>query len=216
MHIITPIIIAAICLGTIIAASIKPYDKAKVYLHLAFMDDSKIDPANKNTGMTIRDNKIISGYSGETSDEGEVVRPKYAELYAEITSKALGITVPVYWGSDVELFERGACQATSSAVIGDKGNTVISAHVDTYFSDLGGLDVGDTVTLNTNYGEFTYTVREKIEFKSKDKSYIVPKKEDLLTLYTCKKDVFGSSDKRFGVVCELTERKFYVGEGAEN
>ena len=178
MHIITPIIIAAICLGTIIAASIKPYDKAKVYLHLAFMDDSKIDPANKNTGMTIRDNKIISGYSGE--------------------------------------IERGACQATSSAVIGDKGNTVISAHVDTYFSDLGGLDVGDTVTLNTNYGEFTYTVREKIEFKSKDKSYIVPKKEDLLTLYTCKKDVFGSSDKRFGVVCELTERKFYVGEGAEN
>lgn len=215
LHIVTPFIVGALCVGIAAAAAVKPYDKAKVYLNIAFMDDLRTDPSDSSSGLIIRDNEIITGYSGKTSDKGEVVRAKYGELYALLSSDALDLTVPVYWGSDIELFERGACQATASAVIGNPGNTVISAHVDTFFAELGKLKVGDTVTLNTNYGEFTYKVTELIEFDSSDKTYIAPTKDDRLTLYTCRKDVLGSSDMRFGVVCELTERRFYVGEGDE-
>lgn len=210
LHIATGFIILAVCVGTLMIALIKPSDKMKVYLNLAFMDELKTVPDNIGSGLIIKENEITDGYTGETSEKGEFIRPKYAEHYADIKCDVLGHNVPVYWGSSIELFERGACQSTGSVIIGAEGNTVISAHEDTYFKSLGDLEVGDKIKINTTYGEFSYTVKELIAFDKKDNKYVVPSKEPKLTLYTCKKDIFGSPDKRIGVVCELTEKKFYT------
>ena len=209
LHIATPFITAAIACGVLMVAAIKPADRAKVYLNLAFMDDLKTDPDDAGAGLIIREKKIVDDYSGETSDTGEFIRPKYGEMYAVIKSDSLSLDVPVYWGSDIELFERGACQSTGSVLAGDEGNAVISAHEDTYFSELKNLSEGDEITINTNYGIFTYKVTKTISFKKDNNKYVVPSKETKLTLYTCKKNVLGSSDERIGVICELTGKKFY-------
>lgn len=214
-HVAAPFMILALCLGIITAAAIKPYDKLKVYANLAFMDSLKSDPNNGN-GLVIRENDIITDYSGKTADTGEVVRPKFGELYALLRSSAFDLDVPVYWGSNTELFERGACQSSASVVIGSEGNSVVSAHVDTFFAELSKLKEGDTVTVYTNYGVFTYKVRELISFKSTDRKYVVPTDDSRLTLYTCKRDILGNSDQRIGVICEPVESKFYVdGEEAQ-
>lgn len=210
LFILTPVIILMLCIGIMIIAAIKPYNKLSVYLNLVFMDEFQTNPNEEQQGIIIRDGNIILDYSGETSDEGELIRPVYGEQFAVLRSSAFELSVPVYWGSGRELFERGACQASFSKLPGDEGNTVISAHVDTFFADLSKLEIGDMVTLNTNYGEFVYKVTETISFKKTDKSYVNPTDDTRLTLYTCKKDVFGSSEERIGVVCELTEKKFYV------
>lgn len=212
LYIITPFILCFLCLGIFIVAMIKPYDKIKVYLNLAFMDDLKINPDGNTSGLVIRENEIKEDFSGETNENGEIVRPKFGELYAMIKSDKFDFDVPVYWGSDSQLFERGACQSTSSVLLGEDGNIVISAHEDTFFEKLNTLAVGDVVTLNTNYGQFTYKVKELIEFQKEDNKYVVPSEESKLTLYTCKKDILGSPDGRIGVICELTEKKFYTGE----
>lgn len=212
LHIITPFIVCLLCLGIFIIAMIKPYDKIKVYLNLAFMDDLKVNPDSGTNGLVIRENEIKEDFSGGTAETGEIIRPQFGELYAMIKSDAFELDVPVYWGSDSQLFERGACQSTGSVLLGENGNTVISAHEDTFFSELGKLEVGDIVTLNTNYGQFMYTVKELIEFQKDDNKYIVPSEETKLTLYTCKKDILGSPDGRTGVICEPTEKKFYTGE----
>lgn len=212
LHIITPFIVCFLCLGIFVIAMIKPYDKIKVYLNLAFMDDLKITPDSNTQGLVIRENEIKEDFSGKTKETGEIIRPQFGELYAMIKSDAFEVDVPVYWGSDSQLFERGACQSTGSALLGDNGNTVISAHEDTFFSELSTLAVGDVITLNTNYGQFTYTVRELIEFQKDNNKYIVPSEETKLTLYTCKKDILGSPDGRIGVICEPTEKKFYTEE----
>lgn len=212
LHIITPFILCFLCLGIFIVAMIKPYDKIKVYLNLAFMDDLKINPDGNTSGLVIRENEIKEDFSGETNENGEIIRPKFGELYAMIKSDKFDFDVPVYWGSDSQLFERGACQSTSSVLLGEDGNIVISAHEDTFFEKLNTLAVGDVVTLNTNYGQFTYKVKELIEFQKEDNKYVVPSEESKLTLYTCKKDILGSPDGRIGVICELTEKKFYTGE----
>lgn len=212
LHIITPCIVLLICLGILVVAMIKPYDKIKVYLNLAFMDDLKITPDGSTNGLVIRENEIKEDFSGTTNETGEIVRPQFGELYALIKSDRFEVDVPVYWGSDSQLFERGACQSTSSVLPGEDGNTVISAHEDTFFSELSGLAVGDVILLNTNYGQFTYTVRELIEFQKDNNKYVVPSEDTRLTLYTCKKDVLGSPDGRVGVICDLTEKKFYTGE----
>ena len=212
LYIITPFILCFLCLGIFIVAMIKPYDKIKVYLNLAFMDDLKINPDGNTSGLVIRENEIKEDFSGETNENGEIVRPKFGELYAMIKSDKFDFDVPVYWGSDSQLFERGACQSTSSVLLGEDGNIVISAHEDTFFEKLNTLAVGDVITLNTNYGQFTYKLKEIIEFQKEYNKYVVPSEESKLTLYTCKKDILGSPDGRIGVICELTEKKFYTGE----
>ena len=210
LYIITPLIVLFVCVGILLIGMIKPMDKAKVYINLAFMDDLKIDPDSSDSGLVIKDNDIISGYDGETYETGEFIRPKYGELYGMIRTEKFDLDVPVYWGSDIKLFERGACQSTGSVIVGSSGNSVISAHEDTYFAELSNLSEGDTITINTNYGEFIYTVRETIEFNKKENKYVVPTNDSRLTLYTCKKNIFGSSDERIGVICDLTEKKFYT------
>lgn len=210
LHVATPFIIIAMCLGIIMIAMIKPSDKLKVYRGIIFMDDLKIDPESDNSGLKIKNNEIIEVYNGATSDKGEFIRPVFGEMYAVMKSDKFDLSVPVYWGSAVELFELGACQASGSVIIGDEGNTVISAHEDTFFADLSDLEVGDKITLSTNYGEFTYTVRELISFKKNNNKYVNPTNDSRLTLYTCKKDVLGSPDDRIGVICDVTEKKFYI------
>ncbi len=215
IHIATPFVLLALCIGLFMIAMIKPSDKIKMYLNLAFMDSLKNTPESASSGLVVRDNEIISDYDGETSEEGEFIRPKFGEMYAEMTCSAFDITIPVYWGSNSELFERGACQSVGSVIIGEKGNTVISAHVDTFFSELYKLKKDDTVTLKTNYGSFVYTVKETISFNKKDGKYVAPSEDTKLTIYTCKKDILGNADERTGVVCELTEKKFYNTKGGE-
>lgn len=217
VHFATPFILMGLCVGILMLAMIKPSDKLKVYLNLAFMDNLKTDPESAGSGLVVRDNEIIEEYNGETSESGEFVRPKFGELYAVMKCSAFDISIPVYWGSNSELYEHGACQSSGSVIIGDNGNTVISAHEDTFFSELYKLRENDTVTLKTNYGEFVYTVKEVITFNKKDGKYVSPTKDSRLTLYTCKKDILGSADERAGVICELTEKRFYnKGEGSSD
>ncbi|MDE5854564.1 MAG: class D sortase, partial [Ruminococcus sp.] len=174
LHIVTPFLLMALCSGVLIGASIKPMDKLKVFANIAFMDNLKSNPNSDDTGLVIRENEIKSDYSGETSESGEIIRPKFGELYATLTSEAIGLDIPVYWGSNSELLEHGACHSSSSVIIGDNGNSVISAHVDTFFTDLEKLKEDDIVTVKTNYGKFTYKVRETISFSSTNKKYVLP------------------------------------------
>lgn len=217
IHIITPVIVCLVCLGVLITAMIKPYDKLKVYLNLAFMDNLKITPDGSTQGLVIRENEIKEDVQEEenVSDTGEVIRPQFAELYAILKSDTFTLDIPVYFGSNAELFERGACQSSSSVLAGEQGNTVISAHEDTFFSELSNLKTGDVITVNTNYGKFTYTVKQLIEFDKSNNRYVNPSEETKLTLYTCKKDILGSPDGRIGVICEPTEKIFYTGEVQE-
>ena len=210
LFIITPVLLILISAGITIAAAIKPADKLKTYTNIAFMDSLKSNPLEEDTGLVIKENDIDVDYTGKTSETGEPVRPSFGELYALVSTDALGINVPVYWGTTPELLEHGACQSSSSAVFGTNGNSVISAHVDTYFADLSDIKAGDSVTVYTNYGKFTYTVSELIEFSSNDKRYIKPTEDDFLTIYTCKRDLLGASDRRIGAVCALTEKAFYT------
>ena len=209
IHIVTPFIVLFLCVGIFIAAMIKPSDKLKVYLNLAFMDNLKSTPDSAGSGLIVRDNEIIDEYDGQTYESGEIIRPKFGEMYAVLTTSAFDISIPVYWGSNSELFEHGACQSSGSKILGEEGNTVISAHEDTFFSELYKLKTGDTVTLKTNYGEFVYKVKEIVSFNKKDSRYVSPSETSKLTLYTCKKDILGNADERIGVVCEPTEKKFY-------
>lgn len=212
LSVLTPVFILIICAGISVIGAIKPYNKISSYLHLAFMDNLKTipDTSGITSGLHIKENDIQTDYNSIFSDTGEVIRPSFGEQFAKISSDKFELDIPVYWGSNSELFERGACQASNSVLCGEVGNAVISAHVNTFFSELDKLEKGDKIEVSTKYGIFTYEVDELIEFKKTNKKYVVPKDEEILTLYTCKPDVLGGSDMRIGAVCKINDKKFYA------
>ncbi|MBP0988137.1 MAG: class D sortase [Oscillospiraceae bacterium] len=210
--ILTPFLLLLMTGGILILCySLAPTHRLQKYLNIAFMDNLKTTA--QTDGLHIIENDISTNDTpSETFDKGEIIYPTFGEQYAMLQIESADIYVSVYYGVNAELLERGECQSTQSAIIGENpGNTVIDAHVTTFFSDLSKVKTGDTVKLYTKYGRFVYKVTEQIEFSKEDKRYLtVPKEGEYLTLYTCKPQVLGSPDQRVGVRCEPVEKQFYA------
>ncbi|MDE6087877.1 MAG: class D sortase [Oscillospiraceae bacterium] len=223
MYVLTALFLLILCVAVSVAVLIVPYEKCKTYLNIVFMDQSmKITPSAGLDGLVIKENEIptepipVSTENPENSgteqtyyDQGEIVRPSFGEQYAILNCEEIALSVPVYWGSSPELLELGACQASSSVVLGETGNVVIDAHVNTFFADLSEIQPGATVTLFTTYGIFTYQVTEQVQFENTNKKYVLPTETDRLTLYTCEAQVLGTSSNRIGVLCDLVSKQFY-------
>jgi len=209
--ILTPVLLFVLTAAVLLLGSIYPYNKAKTLLGVLFMDTG----ADSGSGLEIVDTEIDTEYSGETFEEGRIDRPDFGQQYAVIECKAADIYAPVYWGSDKELLEKGACQSSSSKILGEDGNAVIDAHVDTYFANLESVEPGDEIVLYTSYGRFTYEAKEKIAFMKSDSSYVSATGKNILTLYTCRRQLLDTSDARVGVVCDLKEKAFYYEKEAE-
>ena len=216
VYLLTGIFMLILCTAVSVGALITPYEKAKTYLNLIFMDEKKIMPSSGLEGLVIKENDIettpVSDIPEEEQkfyDNGQIIRPVFGEQYAVLKCDDISLSVPVYWGSSAELLDRGACQASSSVVIGETGNVVIDAHVNTFFADLNKLSAGNTVVLYTNYGIFTYEVTEQVQFQNTNKKYVLPTEEDRLTLYTCEAQILGTSSNRIGILCSLVSKQFY-------
>ena len=209
--VLTPVLIFLICTALTVVIGIKPYNKLTTYLNIAFSDKMKMKTSASDVlkEMEQEVNEFKKEPEVSVSDTGEVVYPVFGEQYATLKCEAIDLYVPVFWGSDNELLKKGACQMSASTVVGEVGNAVIDAHVNTFFENLEKLAEGDIVVINTSYGEFTYKVKKQVTFVKTDKTYIAPTKEERLTLYTCVKQVLGSSDQRIAVICEPVEKAFY-------
>ena len=211
-YLLTPLLLLILTAGAVILCyALAPVHSLQKYLNIAFMDNLKT--VDKSAGLQIIENNIdTSGNHGETYETGKIIYPAFGEQYAVLSAPAIGLTVSVYYGVNSDLLQRGACQSTQSAIIGDIGNTVIDAHVNTYFADLSKLREGDEVMLYTNYGNFTYSVERVIAFDKSDKRFLTGSDTRLLTLYTCQPQVIGSPDQRIGVQCVPVSTKFYEQE----
>ena len=209
-QLLLPVLVTVLCPGIVLLCSIRPYEQAKTYLKVAFMAGSTSAAGESTNGLNIVQTDIDTDYTGKTDSEGTPAAVAYGSQCAVLEAKSIGLYVPVYYGGGSELLEQGACLTTASALLGASGNSVISGHVNTFFHDLSQLQVGDTVTAYTTYGKFTYEVTEQIQFESTSKSYLKQTDDDRLTLYTCEMQLLGSSSKRVGVICKLTDKAFYT------
>lgn len=216
IEILTPLLLLVLASGILLLCAIRPYELCKTYLRVAFMDSTGSSSAGGTAGLHITETDINTNYSGETSDTGQALVPAYGAQCAILEAEAIDLYVPVYWGSGTELLEKGAVQSPSSPPLGDAGNSVVSAHVNTFFHDLMDLSLGDTVIAYTTYGKFSYKVTEIISFDSTDKSHLGATDDNRLTLYTCEMQLLGSSETRVGVVCTLCESQFYVDTNSES
>ena len=98
----------------------------------------------------------------------------------------------------------GASFGLSSALPGNRGNTVLFSHtIDRLFGRLDRIKKGDTIHIFTDLDWFTYKVVSTQVVKPEETDILNPHNEFELTLYTCTKDPAYS--KRFVVKAVLQQ-----------
>ncbi|MBP3272726.1 MAG: class D sortase [Ruminococcus sp.] len=212
--VLTPFLISVIICSILVIALAKPYGKIKPYFDMAF---------SAGQGNTIEENVAsLNKYKDDDAplqikdiemEDGEVhtmIYPYVGDLYAHINCKNAGMNdIPVYSGTLDDILARGAAWYNGSVYIGHVGNVVIAGHNHTDFYHLPQCEVGDEVTLETDYCKLTYIVREKVVFQDTDLTYVRPTEDDILTMYTCwNNGRLGMSDKRLAVICDCVSREW--------
>ena len=103
---------------------------------------------------------------------------------------------------------------------GDAGNSVISAHRDTFFRHIYELEKGDEILVQRNGRTFHYQVESKRIVEPTDLSVLNPSKDSRLTLITCYPTYYiGPAPQRLVVVSKRvgeTEKQAAEGVGVEN
>ena len=77
VQILLPLLLALLCGGVLLLASIRPYEIAKTYLRIGFMDSGSTNPNSGASGLNIVETDIDTDYTGATSAEGDVAVSAY-------------------------------------------------------------------------------------------------------------------------------------------
>lgn len=134
-----------------------------------------------------------------TYREGEEI----GTLYLPTVKKS----IPIFEGTTDAILKKGAGHFSSSSMPGEKNNSILSGHRDTYFRVLKDIKAKDPLYIQTDKGTFYYKVR-KIEIVSaNDKRVLTPKSRGVLTLTTCYPFFYiGDAPKRYIITADLLNK----------
>lgn len=121
-----------------------------------------------------------------SEDMSEIQEPAPGTPYGTIESVRIALTAPLYYGDDDKSLQSGAGQYTGSGLPGQGKPILISGHDGTFFAPLEQIEIGDILTITTEYGSFDYQVTEtKVADASDFTVYDLTKDKEQLILYTC-------------------------------
>jgi LPXTG-site transpeptidase (sortase) family protein len=101
----------------------------------------------------------------------------------------------------------GPGHLTDSAQPGDRGNSVIAAHRDTFFRHIAELRAGDDIFVERNGRQYHYVVTGRRVVQPTDISVLDTTSESRLTLITCYPVYFiGPAPERLVVFAKLADR----------
>lgn len=103
---------------------------------------------------------------------------------ARLVIPRLGLDEVVVEGVGDDDLRAGPGHMTGSALPGDSGNAVISAHRDRHFHPLARIAVGDTIVTESDRGTVTWTVA-RLRVVDADAPALRTSQTPLLTLTTC-------------------------------
>ncbi|MDR1028193.1 MAG: class D sortase [Clostridiales Family XIII bacterium] len=130
--------------------------------------------------------------------------PAEGDEYATILIPTAGIEVSVYYGDSPIELRKGVGTYMGTWVPGQGHTVLLAGHNNNYFRTLPQANVGDIVTIRTNYGVFHYRITGSQVTRFDDTSaYDLTKAEENLIMYTCDNStVFGATPWRLFVYAE--------------
>ena len=137
-------------------------------------------------------------------------KPTQNENFGTMTIPRLDRILPIIQGTEEKQLKNGIGHVMSSVLPGENDNSVIAGHRETSFRNLDELIIGDTISIQTEVGEFTYKVNQIRVVESNDETVIISNKYASLTLITCYPfDWVGSAPQRYIVSLILVESILY-------
>lgn len=192
--------------------------EGNIYYKLVTMSPESADAEESDT-LLVLDEEEKERLEENNKGDAFIVPPEFpvitlGEQWATITIESAEVwEQPVFHGDyDANLW-KGVGHYSNSRFPGQHGKVVLSAHVgiERFFQRLETVSVGDTVTLNTIYGDYVYKVSETVIFDQDDPSLLLPEAEDTgdkLICYTCYPFRTTSvRTQRFAIICELVSGK---------
>ncbi|MEC5422878.1 class D sortase [Virgibacillus sp. C22-A2] len=107
--------------------------------------------------------------------------------------------LPIIEGTHEDELEKGVGHYKGTAYPQQNDQIVLSGHRDTVFRQMGELEIGDILTIQLPYGNFSYEIVATDIVDAEDRTIIVPTAPDeVLTLTTCYPFSFiGSAPDRY-------------------
>lgn len=147
--------------------------------------------------LSISENKFII-------NDKPMERPKLGSYIGKIIIPSVSVDYPLLHGDSDRDLRKGAGHYAGSTLPGENGNCIISGHNTTVFKDLGGIKIGDIITIQTYYGTFNYKVYETKITYADDRTVITSSDKEMLTVYTCYPFRYiGLTPDRFVVLAEF-------------
>lgn len=113
--------------------------------------------------------------------------PNFAEQYATLKIKKIGIDAPIYFGATDEIILKGVGHDSGSYFAGENGTIIMCEHdYMNNFKRIGELKNGDIIEIKTDYGDFYYELYdEQIVLETETDKLPIQKEKEILMLYTC-------------------------------
>ena len=142
-----------------------------------------------------------------TSGSREVV-VKHGAPVARLRIPKIGLDEIVLEGIDDEAMNGGPGHYPGSPLPGSAGNSIISAHRDRHFRNLGQLAVGDTVITESGRTTTRWVITKRTVL-DKDRPALFPAQTATLTLTTCcPTRYFGTAPDRLILTAKPVESRY--------
>lgn len=130
--------------------------------------------------------------------------PMRGDIFGNLWIPVLEQNIAIVEGTGDEELKNGAGHFIDSVLPGVENNCVLSGHRETVFKNLGLLEIGDELIVETSAGIFIYKINQIRIVDKDDRRIIVPTDEATLTLTTCFPFNFvGSAPDRYILIADL-------------
>lgn len=187
-------LIVALLIAMLITGSIKLFFGAKIEETISLVNKVAIDISQKEVKETVLDNNKIKNY------------PEYGTQYATIEIPKIDVNLPVYFGDTLEILKKGVGHSSGSYFPGEGGSIVYMGHNSkNVFRRFSELQIGNEITIKTNYGEYKYKIYDMQLIKETDIDKLpIQKEKEILMIYTCYPfNNIGYATQRYVVYAEL-------------
>lgn len=191
---IISIIVALFITGAIIFAGYL-FLGARIEEAISLVNKVSIDIENKEEKETVmNDENKIQNY------------PEYGTQYATIEIPKIDVNLPVYFGDTLEILKKGVGHSSGSYFPGEGGSIIYMGHNSKkMFRRFSELQMGNEITVKTNYGEYKYKIYDMQLIKETELEKLpIQKEKEILMVYTCYPfNNIGYTTQRYVVYAEL-------------
>ncbi len=124
-------------------------------------------------GLTVSYNDLsVDNQAVEFSNnDGIVVKsPVAAQILGTVKCESMGLYTDVYYGLNRVSLRNGAALKGGSSLFGQEGQAFVFGYSSTAFKALKNAEVGDIITVETCWGEYSYSV-EDVKISEKSPNY---------------------------------------------